>query len=382
MKILIVDDEPLILEGLERLLYQVGDATWEVSIATSGRAALASLVAMPADVVISDMRMPEMSGPALLEEVHTRWPETIRIILSGEADEASSLRAVPHAHQFIAKPCTPAVLWEALRRADVFLQQIADVRLRTALGGVNRLPPSPALFAELSRLLRDPDVAITSVASVIGRDPAVATKVLQLVNSAFFTSAAPVSDIGRAVARLGLRTLQASVLQVEVEALGRQHAPTVDLHPVWRQAERAAHLARELGGKAPWVADAGTAALLAPVGLLALASLRPDAVASILARERAGEDPYLVEIEEIGVSQYHVSAALLAIWGLPANVVEAVRWCAEPARAAREASRIADTVHAAVALARGHAADETHLRKVGLWTQYASLAGKAPEAPS
>ena len=60
----------------------------------------------PFDVIVTDMRMPAMSGAQLMEEVKRRFPQCFRIVLSGQADQESIMRAVDPAHQYLAKPCT------------------------------------------------------------------------------------------------------------------------------------------------------------------------------------------------------------------------------------------------------------------------------------
>lgn len=70
----------------------------------SGTAALASLAIMPADVIVSDMRMPGMDGWQLLAEVKRLYPQTVRLVLSGQADATSVMRAVGTAQCYLAKP--------------------------------------------------------------------------------------------------------------------------------------------------------------------------------------------------------------------------------------------------------------------------------------
>lgn len=62
------------------------------------------------DVVVSDMRMPGMDGAGLLSEIKNRHPHAVRIMLTGQADEESTLRTIELAHQFLAKPCDPEQL--------------------------------------------------------------------------------------------------------------------------------------------------------------------------------------------------------------------------------------------------------------------------------
>lgn len=101
--LLFVDDEPGILSALRRLFRPHG---YRILIAESGQLGLAELEKTPVDLVISDMRMPEMDGASFLKEVRQRWPQTIRILLTGYADVGSTVAAINEGeiYRYIAKP--------------------------------------------------------------------------------------------------------------------------------------------------------------------------------------------------------------------------------------------------------------------------------------
>ena len=104
VKILCVDDETSVLNSLERLFL---DETYTILRAVSGEEALAVLEREnPVQVVVSDYRMPGMDGVELLRQVYERWPDTVRIILSGYADAASIVSAINEGrvYKFIPKP--------------------------------------------------------------------------------------------------------------------------------------------------------------------------------------------------------------------------------------------------------------------------------------
>ena len=89
--ILCVDDEPNVLVALRRLFHAQG---YRVLTAQSGQIGLQMLEVEPVDLVISDMRMPEMDGARFLEQVRARRPDTVRLLLTGYADTQSILDAI------------------------------------------------------------------------------------------------------------------------------------------------------------------------------------------------------------------------------------------------------------------------------------------------
>lgn len=81
-----------------------------MEFADSGPEALRCLERSSYDAVVADMRMPGTNGLELLEETARRFPETVRIVLSGQCDRQALLRAVGVVHHFLNKPCEPQTL--------------------------------------------------------------------------------------------------------------------------------------------------------------------------------------------------------------------------------------------------------------------------------
>jgi response regulator RpfG family c-di-GMP phosphodiesterase len=114
--LLCVDDEPNILSALRRLLRPHG---YQVTIANSGAQALAVMEEQAFDLVISDMRMPEMDGAQFLEQVKRRWPDTVRLLLTGYADVTSTVDAINKGeiYRYISKPWDDNELLLIVRQA-------------------------------------------------------------------------------------------------------------------------------------------------------------------------------------------------------------------------------------------------------------------------
>lgn len=102
-QVLFVDDEANILSSLRRLFRSSG---YQIRVATSGAEGLMLLAEAPADLVVSDMRMPEMDGAQFLEQVRGRWPDTMRVLLTGYADMQSTIDAINRGQifRYISKP--------------------------------------------------------------------------------------------------------------------------------------------------------------------------------------------------------------------------------------------------------------------------------------
>jgi putative nucleotidyltransferase with HDIG domain len=126
--ILCVDDEPGILAALKRKL-RSRDVC--VLTAQSGAEALEALERLPVDIVISDMRMPGMDGAHLLEQVALRWPQVVRVLLTGHADVESTVAAVNRGriYRYLHKPWDDEDLRMMVRQA-LEMRRLETERLR------------------------------------------------------------------------------------------------------------------------------------------------------------------------------------------------------------------------------------------------------------
>src|SRR5579859_4324910 len=154
-RILFVDDELLVLEGLQRMLRSMR-AEWDMVFVETGSKALELMAQAPFDVVISDMRMPGMNGAELLAEVLRRFPKTVRLVLSGHADRDLVFKCVGSTHQYLSKPCQPEELKSAIARASNLDQSLRDQSLRQLVSRLDRLPSIPSLYVQIVENLQDP----------------------------------------------------------------------------------------------------------------------------------------------------------------------------------------------------------------------------------
>jgi two-component system probable response regulator PhcQ len=108
-KLLLVDDEPNLTSALVRSLDR---SQFEIFTADSAQKGLMILAGNDIDVIVSDERMPGMTGSQFLAEVRKQWPNTIRMILSGQADLEAAVRAINEGevYRFLLKPCHPKEL--------------------------------------------------------------------------------------------------------------------------------------------------------------------------------------------------------------------------------------------------------------------------------
>ncbi|HEV7755192.1 MAG TPA: HD domain-containing phosphohydrolase [Mycobacteriales bacterium] len=161
-RVLCVDDEPYVLDGLQRSLR----ARYDIVTTTEPAEALARLAedGNGFAVIISDMRMPQLTGVEVLERAKTVAPDTTRVLLTGDADIHGAMAAINQGHvfRFLLKPCPPLDL-EATVRAAAEQHRLVHAERElleaTLKGSVDALMDTlgmaqPALFSRAGRLRR------------------------------------------------------------------------------------------------------------------------------------------------------------------------------------------------------------------------------------
>jgi HD-like signal output (HDOD) protein len=324
-RLLFVDDERPVLEGLRSRLRPL-HGKWNMEFVESGPLAIEQMQKQPFDVIVSDMRMPAMDGAQLLQIVSERWPQTIRIVLSGYAELEQTVRLVPLAHQYLSKPCQPKQLENVIERCLRLHEILNEPRLRSIVGRIRTLPSLPSVYVALQKIVKDDNVTLSDVAKLVATDSALAARVLQIVNSAFFRLARRISNIEQAVSYLGFKAIRN--LSMAVEIFARWPGSTgaaVDLTKLQLHVHAVAAATTALTEKTSYADDAMLAGLLHDIGYWVLVKECPEELAAAVKRAMSAQIPlHAAETEIIGASHAEIGAYLLGIWGLPFPVVEAV----------------------------------------------------------
>ena len=324
--IVFVDDERELLDGLRARLYK-HRSSWNMKFVESGEEALAVFEKEPVDLIVSDVRMPGMDGGQLLAAVKQRWPKTMRIIVSGYSDPVQAARLTSLAHQYLAKPCEDRQVENVLERCFNLQELLEQESLRNVVGKVSKLPAMPKTYARLQQALAQPSVTAAEIGDIVTADAAMATKVLQITNSAFFRLRKPMVRIKDAVTYLGFATIRNLVLCAEIFSQWESspELPGIDPQTLQLHAQRSAAACKSLHGGRISPDDAWLAGLLHDIGYWVLIQECPYEMAGAIELSRAqGLALWKCEQQRIGATHAQVGAYLLGLWGLPYPIVEAV----------------------------------------------------------
>jgi HD-like signal output (HDOD) protein/ActR/RegA family two-component response regulator len=324
--IVFVDDEQELLDGLRARLYKHKD-DWHMQFVLSGQEAIAEFERHDVDLIVSDVRMPGMDGGQLLGIVKQRWPTAMRIIVSGYNDAAQSVRLTSLAHQYIAKPCDGRQLEIVIDRCFHLQELLSQEPLRNLVGRIGKLPTMPKTYGRMQAALSRPTVSVGEIADIVNKDAAIASKVLQIANSAFFRLRKPVVSIKDAVTYLGFATIRNLVLSAEIFSQWKSPNDPLGVDPEQLQnhAQAAAAACKSLAGGRATADDAWLAGLLHDIGYWIMVQECPKELASARELSRTEGLP-LFECERriIGATHAEIGAYLLGLWGLPFAIVEAV----------------------------------------------------------
>ena len=385
-RILFVDDEPNILHGLRRMLRGTDDG-WEMAFANSGPEALDLFDEEAFDVVVSDLRMPGMDGVEVLKEIRRRSPQTVRIALSGYADRDSTLRAITQIHQFLSKPCEPTVIKKTLRRATDLSALLSDERIKRALSEMRTLPSMSTLFDGVVKELESPDASLACIGETIAQDPGMSSKVLQLVNSAFFGLPRVVSSPVQGTILLGLETIRTLVMSIKVfEVFEDAELEGVSAGEVWEHSVLVARLAKRIAmAESPedHVAEcAFLAGLLHDVAKLVFAANVARKYRSVL-KLADGDFAVTRNLEKkiIGASHGEIGAYLMGLWGFADEIIEAIHLHHAPGEATARGFSPLTAVYAANFLVHHEAGREARYALDRLDMEYLECAGVAERVP-
>jgi HD-like signal output (HDOD) protein/ActR/RegA family two-component response regulator len=324
--IVFVDDERELLDGLRARLYKHRH-DWNMKFLSSGEEAIATFEQHNVDLIVSDVRMPGMDGGQLLSVVKQRWPNTIRIIVSGYSDPVQAVRLTSLAHQYVAKPCDGQQLENIIERCFNLQELLSDEPLRRVVGRIGKLPAMPKTYGRLQAALSQPSVTAADIGDIVNADAAIASKVLQITNSAFFRLRKPMVRIKDAVTYLGFATIRNLVLSAEISSQWETSQSTLAVDPEQLQshAQYAAAACKSLAGGRVSADDAWLAGLLHDIGYWVLVQECPDELTRALELAQEKHLPlFECERQTTGATHAQIGAYLLGLWGLPYSIVEAV----------------------------------------------------------
>lgn len=336
--IMFVDDDEKLLAGLKRGLRATRDV-WDISFANGGEEALDLLKEKETDLIVADVKMPNIDGCTLLEMVREQYPHIMRVVLSGETGDEMGHKALKVANQCLAKPCGVEQLKIVIEELLKIQSRLGNGLLKDAITNLATLPSIPQQYWDLKDAIDSPTSTSQGISDVISKDMAMAAKILQLSNSAFFgVASGRITSLPMAITMLGVDLISQLALVSNVfSAYDPTICPEFSMENLWEQSMKVSHLAKSIAvaEKVPRDIQEATllGGLLCHMGKLALATCVPKDYGELLREfEEERKNGNSISLEEeldreqkaFDTTHPDVGAYMAGVWGLPEIIVDAV----------------------------------------------------------
>lgn len=348
-KILIVDDDINIRSSLSDAFL---DTDYEIITRENGLAALEFLKSATVDLVISDMRMPEIDGYELLSKIKEKYPKVIRIIMVDSAEEASVFKVILQntAKFCILKPWNNEKVLEYIGQIFETEEILNSNDLLHLINNIEKLPTIDSSYQKILHMIeRDADTG--AISAEIEKDFAISTKLLQLANSAYY--GLRTGSVKHATVYLGLQNLKSliystSILNTFNSASAQDQQKVNDL---WSHAiltSKLLHYIYEVFMIKKLPEAAYSAGLLHNIGTLILINNRIEDYTTVINKARIKSLDLLdVEREAFHVTHQEAGGYLASWWKLPFPIVEAALYHHRPLDAGVLNKEVIAAVHLA-----------------------------------
>lgn len=310
--ILFVDDDSNVLSGLRRMLRTIKD-DWDMSFALGGKEALELFENQQFNVVVTDMRMPEIDGAELLTIIKNRYPQVVRIVLSGQAEEDSVIRALSVAHQYVSKPCNAEKLKSRVQKACFTGDSLAKFEIKEKISKTNLLSSSYRNYQSIISELSKTNPSIDKISDIILCDVAMSARCLQITNSSFFGHDQDILDIKKAVKMIGVERIRLLIEKTTVFNHIEVDSKLFSVELFNIESSLAAKEAIKISKNE----NAYTAALLTNIGNLSIVISAPEYYQKVLELIKNGTSPETAELQVYGASHQDIGHYILSLWGIP-----------------------------------------------------------------
>lgn len=323
---------------------------WDVNFAHTTSDALNLLSQKQFDSIITDINIAGMDGFQFLNIVSQMNPGVVRFAFSDNTASHQTIRSTNLVHQMIPRAGNTETLFSTVERVCCLRDRLLDPQLRNIITSIKTLPSVPLLYNRLVRELDSENASSQAIGDIISQDAAMTSKILQLVNSAFFGLPDNVSSPQRAVSLLGFNTIKALVLGIHIFAQYQgQSNRLISIEKMWKHSLAVSNLgfkiAREIGLKPNEQEDTRIAGVLHDTGKLLFFN-----IPGFFQKVVPGKNGIMTiesEYQVLKTSHEEMGAYLLGMWGLPNVILEAVAFHHQPARVISSKPEIITALHAA-----------------------------------
>lgn len=324
MKAILIVEENLKSFQLAQKSLNTGGENYILYHAATGEQALDMMHMNKINLVITDITLPDTTGPKLLKIIRTRYPSAMRLLMSDKDKDEHALQCIETnlARMNIQKPFNQNTLVSNIEDMFKLQEALSNDNILFMINSLDRLPALPSIYAEINELIED-EADISLITGEIEKDHTLCLRLLRLVNSTFY--GVKTASVKTAILNLGLVNIKNIILLENIfETLGFQHS---DKEILWKHASSTNKLLVEIYKsllKKPLSNLSLSAGLLHDIGKIVLIKNFPRTYEDVMKRvKNGGKDLRTAEKEQIKYCHEEVGAYLLNWWGIPNPIIEA-----------------------------------------------------------
>ncbi|PIE25545.1 MAG: hypothetical protein CSA60_00220 [Neptuniibacter caesariensis] len=308
------------------------EVNWELSRYDSKESLVVQLEQQIFDVVILPCSVRAEVDIELMNTALKQQPQAVRIFVGAEYwNAANKAKAADSSHRIYSDHVSFADISEELEYLVKLVKLLNRSTLQNYVGSVGCLPTPPKIYTQLTEAINSDVPGLSAISEIVEQDPAIVAQIMKQVNSALYGLNRQISDLKEAISLIGVRSLSSIALSCQLNKQFREGEgwDAFEFEKVNQRALLVARLAQTISRRAGAgkivQEQAFLAGLLHDLGILIMASHDPEQYKKLLNYAVKKQKPvYLVEKAAFGFFHGEVAAALLALWNIPPQVVEAV----------------------------------------------------------
>jgi HD-like signal output (HDOD) protein len=274
-----------------------------------------------------------------------------------------------------------------LNQAFASRDLVRNPAIAATIARLRSIPSLPAIYNELTAALRLETTSLGRIEEIIAKDIGMATKILQLANSAFIGAHGRVSSLRQAVSLIGIETVRTLTLSIHVfSQFDKKSSAAAFIPALWDHSVCVATIAQRIAasetGDKSLAEECFSAGLLHDAGKIVLLAEKPKEYSRILSQPNSDASSIeAFEIAALGCTHAQLGAYLMSMWGLPSSLVHAVAFHHRPSDARETSFSPLTAVHCADALSHlaSNAPPDSILPIDETWLASLNLAGKVTE---
>lgn len=281
-------------------------------------------------IVICELNTPQINGIDFLEVLKDDFPSIVRIVLFDHENQIELLlKSVVSAHKFISKPIDSEKFYKIITQTILLNSFLIDEKVLKVLNHIDSFPALPQTYIEIEEELNKENFAIKNISDIVHKDMAIATRILQVVNSPLFGLAKNITDIQQAISLLGITMLKSLILYTQIfrSFEGNMRVENIQKE-IWEHSLKVANTSKLLVanfGNRNEIETAFISGLLHDVGKIIIIN-NEKFIFEILELMKSENIEYNeAEYKILGTTHAEIGAYLLSLWGLPSIIVDSIK---------------------------------------------------------